>query len=323
MNAENITPLSPDDANLAIDIRNLSKVYGGGPNEPPKLALDDVTLQIPKGSIFGLLGPNGAGKSTLINIMAGLVLHSAGTVRIWGHEIYREPRLAKSAIGVVPQEINYDPFFTPEKLLDIQAGLYGVPKAERRTNELLEMVGLEKQSKAYTRSLSGGMKRRLMVAKAMVHNPPILVLDEPTAGVDVELRQKLWENIRALNQRGTTILLTTHYLEEAEELCDQIAIINKGKVIINEDTSALMGRMNAKTLKFVLDRPLPADLPSALAAFAPERVNDRTLQVHYNPSEQNAGAIITAVQGLGAGIDDILTRQSSLEDIFVHLTRAG
>jgi ABC-2 type transport system ATP-binding protein len=306
---------------LAIDITGLTKLYPAQGRKEPKLALDNVDLKIPKGSVYGLLGPNGAGKSTLINIMAGLVLKSAGTVKIWDIDMNVDPRNAKSAIGIVPQELNFDPFFSPEKLLDIQAGMYGVPKAERRTKELLELVGLKDHANAYTRALSGGMRRRLMVAKAMVHSPPILVLDEPTAGVDVELRQQLWDNIRALNKTGVTVLLTTHYLQEAEEICDRIAIINHGKIIVDDDKENLLSRIEAKEIHFRLDRVVDI-IPDALRAFHPVQQGKRTLVVRYSPNEHQAGAVIAAVQAAGYGIVDISTEESSLEDVFLKLTRA-
>ena len=217
----------------AIRIESLSKTYADG-----KLALDDVSFDVPRGQIFGLLGPNGAGKSTLINILAGLVVKTRGSITIWGFDIDQHPRNSKRSIGVVPQEIIFDPFFTPRETLEIQAGLYGIPKSERQSDELLQAMHLTDKANAYSRTLSGGMKRRLLVAKAMVHSPPILVLDEPTAGVDVELRRQLWDYVRGLHSRGVTIVLTTHYLEEAEQLCDRIAIINHGKVIANEPNSS-------------------------------------------------------------------------------------
>jgi ABC-2 type transport system ATP-binding protein len=222
-------------SDYAIEISDLHKTYKGNKKSPEKVALTGVDLKVKKGSVFGLLGPNGAGKSTIINIMAGLVVKSSGSVNIWGNDIDADMRNAKSSIGIMPQEINYDAFFTPRKMLELQAGLYGVPKAERRTDEILEMVGLMDKAEAYARSLSGGMKRRLLMAKAMVHNPAILVLDEPTAGVDIELRKQLWDNVRMLNDQGVTVVLTTHYLEEAQELCDQVAIINHGSVVICGD----------------------------------------------------------------------------------------
>src|ERR671917_2908265 len=235
----------------AISIADLQKTYAGG-----KRALDGVSIDVPRGQIFGLLGPNGAGKSTLINILAGLVTKSGGSASIWGFDIDRHPRNAKRSIGVVPQEILFDPFFTPREALEIQAGLYGIPRGDRRTLELLRAVRLEDKADAYARTLSGGMKRRLLVAKAMVHSPPILVLDEPTAGVDVELRQQLWDYVRALNREGVTVVLTTHYLEEAEQLCDRIAIINHGQLIANDPTEVMLRRLDHKELALTLSRDL-------------------------------------------------------------------
>ncbi len=305
----------------AVEITDLKKIYKGNKKSPDKEALKGVSLSIPKGSIFGLLGPNGAGKSTIINIMAGLVTKSSGHVKIWDSDIDHDLRNAKTAIGVVPQEINEDAFFTPAALLDLMAGFYGVPKKDRRTMELLKMVGLEDKAEAYTRTLSGGMKRRLMVAKAMVHNPPILVLDEPTAGVDVELRRQLWANVRALNEQGVTILLTTHYLEEAEELCDEIAIINHGEVIAHESTEKLLSRLEGKEIRFRLDRPMD-DVSTALPGFCAKPTGKRSVIVRYNPSETEVGAMIEAIQKAGYGIVDISTDDSDLEDVFLQLTQA-
>ncbi len=234
---------------LAISARNVRKTYAATKKAPAKEALKGIDLSIKAGSIFGLLGPNGAGKSTFINILAGLVNKSAGEVEVWGFDIDRNPRQAKVSIGVVPQEITTDVFFTPKEALEITAGLYGVPPAERRTMEILDSLGLADKADAYVRQLSGGMKRRLLVAKAMVHAPPILILDEPTAGVDIELRKQLWEQVVDLNQRGVTIVLTTHYLEEAQELCDEIAIINHGEVVACEPTETLIASFDKKTLK--------------------------------------------------------------------------
>ena len=305
----------------AIEITNLNKTYQASGKAPAKTALNNVSLTIPKGSIYGLLGPNGAGKSTLINIMAGLVVKTSGTVKLWDRDIDREPENAKAAIGIVPQEINYDPFFSPRRLLDIQAGMYGVPKAERKSIELLNLVGLKDKADAYTRSLSGGMKRRLLLAKALVHTPPILVLDEPTAGVDVELRQMLWERVRMLNQRGVTILLTTHYLEEAEELCDKIAIINHGQIIVNEDKRTLVGRLDNKEIVFTLDRELDM-VPAGFENYHASLDDARHLRVRYAAKETSAGQLIALVQNSGYGIADITTDQSNLEDVFLNLTRA-
>jgi len=307
----------------AIEITNLDKTYkAAGKKAEAKRALKDVSLNIPKGSIFGLLGPNGAGKSTMINIMAGLVVKSAGRVKIWDSDIDEDLRGAKSAIGIVPQEINEDAFFSPAATLDLMAGFYGVPKDKRRTMELLRMVGLEDKADAYTRSLSGGMKRRLMVAKAMVHSPPILVLDEPTAGVDVELRKQLWENVRALNDQGVTVVLTTHYLEEAEELCDQIAIINHGEVIVHESTENLVSRIEGKTIRFRLDRPME-DVAASLPGFCAEKTGQRSVLIRYNPSETEVGVMIGAIQKAGYGIVDITTNESDLEDVFLQLTASS
>ncbi len=307
---------------LAINISGLNKTYKASGKSPAKVALRDVDLTIPKGAIFALLGPNGAGKSTIINIMAGLVTKTAGTVKIWDSDIDDAPRQSKAAIGVVPQEINYDPFFTPRQLLDIQAGLYGVPKAERRTMELLRMVGLEDKAEAYTRSLSGGMRRRLMVAKAMVHSPPILVLDEPTAGVDIELRRELWDNVRALNKAGTTVLLTTHYLEEAEELCDYIAIINHGRIVANDEKEGLLSRIDQKEITFRLDRALEA-MPDTLAAFNPQQQGRRSITCRYSPGDNVVGAMIDAIGKAGYQIVDISTDESDLEDVFLQLTQGS
>ncbi len=306
----------------AIEIKGLSKTYAGTKKSAPNLALDNIDLSIERGSMFALLGPNGAGKSTIINILAGLVTKSAGEVFVWGRNIDTDERSAKAAIGIVPQEINYDPFFTPAQALNLHAGLYGVPKGERRTMELLEIVGLADKANVYARTLSGGMKRRLMVAKAMVHSPPILVLDEPTAGVDVELRRQLWDNVRELNAQGVTIVLTTHYLEEAEELCDKIAIINHGKIVVCEDKDALLSRIEGKEIRFRLDRPLEGGvMPEALAALGAAKEGCRSIRFCYSPAEQEAGAFIEAIQAAGYGIADISTEDSDLEDVFLQLTR--
>ncbi|CAO3458980.1 Efflux ABC transporter, ATP-binding protein [Azospirillum argentinense] len=303
----------------AVEVRGLTKTYQAAGKAGPKQALKGIDLAIPRGAVFGLLGPNGAGKSTLINIMAGLVNKTGGTVSIWGTDIDAHPRQARASIGVVPQELNMDPFFTPREMLELQAGLYGVPKAERRTEELLEAVGLRDKADAYARSLSGGMKRRLMVAKAMVHTPPVLVLDEPTAGVDVELRIQLWEHVRKLNREGSTVLLTTHYLEEAQELCDSIAIINHGTVVACEPTATLLRRVDAKALTVLVDRDLDA-VPAELSAFTAELAEPRRLIVRYQPSRQRVDGILTALAGAGLGVVDLSTEESDLEDIFLQLT---
>ncbi|HTH16152.1 MAG TPA: ABC transporter ATP-binding protein [Magnetospirillum sp.] len=301
----------------AIEAADLRKVYRGKRGE--KVALDGVSLSIPRGSFFGLLGPNGAGKSTFINILAGLVIKTGGTARVWGHDIGQAPREAKAAIGVVPQELNLDPFFTPRELLEVQAGMYGVPKDQRRTMEILEAVGLADKADAYARTLSGGMRRRLLVAKAMVHAPPVLVLDEPTAGVDIELRQSLWAYVKKLNAAGTTIVLTTHYLEEAEELCDRIAIINHGKLVACEDKRALLGRLDSKAVILTLDR-VPDIIPAALAPLSPELRPDGRMIVRYKPSEMPIAGILDAVRSAGLTLVDLTTEETDLEDIFLQLT---
>jgi ABC-2 type transport system ATP-binding protein len=301
----------------AISIDSLRKVYAGG-----KEALKGVTLDVPRGEIFGLLGPNGAGKSTLINILAGLVNKTGGSATIWGFDIDLHPRNAKASIGIVPQEILFDPFFTPFEALELQAGLYGVPKARRRSMELLRAVHLEDKANAYARTLSGGMKRRLLVAKAMVHSPPILVLDEPTAGVDVELRQQLWAYVRELNARGVTIVLTTHYLEEAEELCDRIAIINHGEVIANKPTRELLGMAQEKVVEITVDRDV-ATPPASPVFQKVEQRGDRVLSITYNKARANAGDVLGAVQAAGYGIADVSTREADLEHVFLNLTRAA
>ncbi|CAK0761478.1 ABC-2 type transport system ATP-binding protein [uncultured Gammaproteobacteria bacterium] len=304
---------------FAVEVRGLTKVYRGSNRGPERCALDAIDLAIPRGSLFGLLGPNGAGKSTLINILAGLVLKTAGEARIWDRSLEHDPRGAKRAIGVVPQELNMDPFFTPRELLDLQAGLYGVPRKQRRTDELLATVGLTAQADAYARTLSGGMRRRLMVAKAMVHTPPVLVLDEPTAGVDVELRRQLWSHVRALNQAGTTILLTTHYLPEAEELCDTIAILDRGRVVACEATSTLLRRIDRKELVLVIDRDL-TEVPEALRNLPVELSGSRRLVARYRSSDFKVEALLAAVREAGLAIVDLTTEETDLEEIFLQLT---
>jgi ABC-2 type transport system ATP-binding protein len=301
----------------AIRIDAVSKIYAGG-----KQALDNVSFDVPRGQIFGLLGPNGAGKSTLINILAGLVNKTSGHASIWGFDIDADPRNAKYSIGIVPQEIVFDPFFTPFETLENQAGLYGVPKDKRISDELLAAVHLSDKRDAYARTLSGGMKRRLLVAKAMVHSPPIIVLDEPTAGVDIELRQQLWEYVQSLNDRGVTVVLTTHYLEEAEELCDRIAIINHGKLIANKPTRELVDMAREKIVVVTLDADVSV-LPSHAAFDRVEREGERGLAISYNKDRTNAGEVLAAVNAMGHGIVDVSTREADLEDVFLNLTRAA
>ncbi|MBA3896455.1 MAG: ABC transporter ATP-binding protein [Sphingomonadaceae bacterium] len=301
----------------AIEIEKLEKTYAGG-----KQALSGVSFDVPRGTIFGLLGPNGAGKSTIINILSGMVNKTGGRASIWGFDIDAHPRNAKASIGIVPQEILFDPFFTPFEALELQAGLYGVPKAKRRSMELLRAMRLEDKAGAYSRTLSGGMKRRLLVAKAMVHSPPVLVLDEPTAGVDIELRQQLWAYVRDLNAQGVTIVLTTHYLEEAEELCDRIAIINHGQLIANEPTRVLVGMALEKVVEVTVDR----DLSEAPVFPVFQRVvlkGERVLSITYSKKSANAGDVLAAVSNAGLGIVDVSTREADLEHVFLNLTRAG
>ncbi|WP_458389623.1 ABC transporter ATP-binding protein [Sphingomonas sp. F9_3S_D5_B_2] len=297
----------------AIRIESLSKVYAGG-----KRALDDVSFDVPRGEIFGLLGPNGAGKSTLINILAGLVVKTGGKVTIWGFDIDQHPRNAKRSIGVVPQEIIFDPFFSPRETLEIQAGLYGVPASERKSDELLAAMHLSDKANAYARTLSGGMKRRLLVAKAMTHSPPILVLDEPTAGVDVELRRQLWEYVRRLHAQGVTIVLTTHYLEEAEQLCDRIAIIHHGRVIANEPTRQLIAKAQDKSVVVTFDRDI-VNVPTNSCFENISLVDERTLEISYRKDRVNAGEVLSALAANGLGIVDVTTRDPDLEDVFLSL----
>lgn len=308
----------PEMAN-AIEARNLRKVYRASNGQPAKEALKGIDLAIPRGSIFGLLGPNGAGKSTFINILAGLVMKTSGDVSIWGFDIDVNPRMARASIGIVPQELTVDPFFTPYEALELQAGLYGVPKKERRTMEILEALGLADKAKAYARTLSGGMRRRLLVAKAMVHNPPVIVLDEPTAGVDVELRRQLWNYVKSLNDLGTTIVLTTHYLEEAQELCDRIAIINHGEVVTNEPTDQLLARLADKQLVIRSARPLTS-LPAGLDDLKPELRADGSLALHYSPKDSPVTSVLSRLAALGIEVADLSTEESSLEDVFLQLT---
>ena len=304
----------------AVRLEKLGKIYKGSGKSADKAALIDIDLDIPRGCLFGLLGPNGAGKSTLINILAGLVNKTSGKAWVWGIDIDRDPRRARAAIGVVPQELNIDPFFTPRELVEIQAGLYGVPPRERETDEILSAMGLVDKAEAYARTLSGGMRRRLMVAKAMVHRPPVLVLDEPTAGVDVELRRQLWAYVQKLNASGVTILLTTHYLQEAEALCERIAIINKGRIVACDRTDALLQRLDGKDLILLLEDDL-ASLPASLAELGARLSTPRRLVFQYRKSESPVERILEAVRAEGLVVADLSTRESALEDIFVQLTR--
>ncbi|WP_394730464.1 ABC transporter ATP-binding protein [Altererythrobacter sp. GH1-8] len=306
----------------AISIRDLRKTYAGVKGEPGKEALKGVSFDVPQGQIFGLLGPNGAGKSTLINILAGLVVKTGGSAEIWGFDIDEHRRNASRSIGIVPQEIVFDPFFTPYEVLENQAGFYGIAKQLRRSEDLLAAVRLSDKRDAYARTLSGGMKRRLLVAKAMVHSPPILVLDEPTAGVDVELRRQLWELVKRLNDDGVTVVLTTHYLEEAEQLCDRIAIINHGECIANKPTRELIEMAREKIVSVTLDKDLAT--PPRHDAFAKvEQTAARSVEVTYDKDRLTAGQVLAILQDQGLVVQDVTTREADLEDVFVQLTGSG
>jgi len=302
----------------AIELRGLKKTYAATKKTEAKTALSGIDLDIPRGSIFGLLGPNGAGKSTLINILAGLVKKSAGSVNIWGFDQDENPRQSRAAIGVMPQELNLDPFFTPGASLDMQAGLYGVPKALRKTDEILRLIGLEDKANAYARSLSGGMRRRLLLGKALVHSPQILVLDEPTAGVDIGLRQMLWDNVRQLNADGMTVILTTHYLEEAQEMCDQIAIIHEGALRALDTTANLLSKLDTKTLVVEIESPRDISLPAGVTQ---SQRGDGTLAFTYSRSAISPSEVLDALRFAGVKILDIQTEQPDLQDVFLDITK--
>ena len=317
--------LSNPDNHIDVDIENaitageLSKTYQASGNQSEKKALKSINLEIPRGMIFGLLGPNGAGKSTFINILAGLVIKSAGNASVWGFDIDENPRMARASIGVVPQEINFDPFFTPLESLDLQAGLYGVTAKQRRSMEILETLGLGDKANAYSRTLSGGMRRRLLIAKALVHQPPILVLDEPTAGVDIELRHQLWAYVRALNEQGVTIVLTTHYLEEAQALCDRIAIIDHGDLVICDDTPNLLTLLDSKILLLRPDTTL-SEVPAGLESYHPNLQSDGRLALTFNPREKTALQVLDDVRQKNISITDLETEGTNLEAVFMKLT---
>lgn len=303
----------------AIEISGLKKTYKKSRKAPAKEALKGIDLVVPRGSIFGLLGPNGAGKSTIINILAGLVVKSAGNAKINGYDIDKQTRQARASIGVVLQEISMDVFFTPYQALENQAGYYGVPKSERRTDEILEALGLADKRDAYVRQLSGGMKRRLLIAKALVHTPPVLILDEPTAGVDIELRRQLWDYVRELHNNGTTVILTTHYLEEAEALCDKIAIIHNGEITANEDKKTLMGRLDQKTLVITPGTELKS-APKTLNGFASEIRDDGTLAITYHTTQTKIPELLEKLSAAKINIADLRTEEPHLEDVFMALT---
>ena len=304
---------------IALEIKNVGKTYKLQDGNSLK-ALDDITFNVKQGEIFGLLGPNGAGKSTLINILGGTVIKSNGLVNVWGFDLDLNPRQVRASIGIVPQEINVDPFFTPKKLLDIQAGMYGVAKKDRITDKILELTSLTDKADSYMRSLSGGMRRRLLLAKAMVHQPPILILDEPTAGVDVDLRQKLLENVKELNKQGVTIILTTHYLQEAEELCDRIAIINHGKIVALDKTENLLAEIHLKKIKFKVKnfKNIGDKLDDHLKI---KYLKNNQISVKYDKTISNIENIIFKIKEKGLEIEDIMTEDADLEDVFIKLTK--
>ncbi len=302
----------------AIAARGVKKTYRAAGKSPAKEALKGIDILVKRGSIFGLLGPNGAGKSTFINILSGLVMKSAGEVSVWGFDLDRNPRQVRAALGVVPQEINMEVFFTPLEGLEIQAGLYGVPKSKRRSMEILNALGLGDKADAYVRQLSGGMKRRLLIAKAMVHSPPILILDEPTAGVDIELRKQLWEYVMELHARGVTIVLTTHYLEEAQELCEEIAIIHNGDVVACEPTEKLISSLDRKMLMVTPGEEIA--VKPDLGAFEVEIKPDGRLAIPYQPSLTQVAEILERLSSAGVSVKDLSTVESDLEDVFLELT---
>ena len=303
---------------LALEITNLNKYYD---EKNKNFVLNNVSLNIPAGIIFGLLGPNGAGKSTLINIISGAVIKTSGKVIVWGYDIDKHRKQSKLAIGVVPQELNIDAFFTPQETLNLHSGMFNVPKNSWRTDELLELMDLSDKAKSYSRTLSGGMRRRLLVAKAMVHSPPIVILDEPTAGVDVELRQKLWKYFKKLNKHGVTIILTTHYLEEAENLCDHIAIVNKGKIIANETKKSLLTKSNKKIINIKLSKNEFSEKDKNFLKNIGELIiYENQVEFHFNPNKVSTKKVIETLYNSDLDIIDFSTKDISLEDIFINMT---
>ena len=300
-------------------VKNLNKTYSKNSSKSI-LALKDLNLEVNEGEIFGLLGPNGAGKSTFINILAGTTIKSSGEVNVWGFNLDKNPRQVRASIGIVPQEVNVDPFFSPRKLLELQAGMYGIKKKDRITDTILKLVSLENQSESYTRSLSGGMKRRMLVAKALVHQPPIIILDEPTAGVDVELRGQLWDNVKSLNKQGVTIILTTHYLAEAEEMCDRIGILNKGKLVALDSTKNLLKRIQTKKVTFTVNKEVNINNNSLNSLKILSNSLDQ-LVISYEKSELAINEIITFINKQHIIISDISTDDGDLEDVFLRLTK--
>ncbi len=300
-------------------IKDLNKIYSKNSSKSVH-AINNLNLEVNEGEIFGLLGPNGAGKSTLINILSGTTIKTSGEVNVWGFNLDKNPRQVRASIGIVPQEVNIDPFFTPRNILELQAGMYGIKKKDRITDSILKLVSLEKQAKSYTRALSGGMKRRLLVAKALVHKPPIIILDEPTAGVDVELRTKLWESVKLLNKEGVTIILTTHYLNEAEQMCDRIGILNKGNLVALDTTKNLLNRIQTKTVRFSVNKRVNINNNSLKSInIKSNEINE--LVISYEKNAINVGEIIKFVNDQNIKLLDISTDDGDLEDVFIRLTK--
>ncbi len=308
------------DKKNALKVEKLTKIYSKKSSNKVK-ALNNLNLEVKEGEIFGLLGPNGAGKTTFLNILAGTVIKNSGTVNVWGYDLDNNPRQVRSSIGIVPQEINLDAFFSPKNLLELQAGLYGVPKKDRITDTILKLVSLEKQANSYARSLSGGMKRRLLIAKAMVHRPPILVLDEPTAGVDVELRQNLWSNVRSLNKQGVTIILTTHLMYEAQEMCSRIAILNKGNLVKLDTTENLLDSIKIKKITFKVEKIVKIG-PENLNGIKFSYKSNNEITASYERKKHKIDEIISKVKNAGMEIHDISTDEGNLEDVFIDLTKS-
>ena len=303
----------------AVSVNQLTKIYAKN-SLNSVVALNELNLEVKEGEIFGLLGPNGAGKTTFINILSGTVIKTKGSVNVWGFDIDKNPRQVRASVGIVPQEVNLDAFFSPRKLLELQAGLYGVPKKNRITDTILKMVSLEKQAESYSRSLSGGMKRRLLIAKAMVHQPPILVLDEPTAGVDVELRQNLWENVKNLNKQGVTIILTTHYLFEAQEMSSRIAILNKGNLVALDTTKNLLDRIKTKKIIFKVNKSIDLSKKKISGLSFSSNVSNEII-ISYERNKHKIEDIINIIKSEGVEIIDISTEDGNLEDVFIQLTK--
>ncbi len=303
-----------------LSVKNLNKIYSKNGSSSTK-ALNNLNLEVKEGEIFGLLGPNGAGKSTFINILAGTVIKSSGKVDVWGFDLDLNPRQVRASIGIVPQEVNLDPFFSPRKLLEMHAGLYGIKKKDRITDDILKLVALDTQADSYARSLSGGMKRRLLIAKALVHQPPILFLDEPTAGVDLELRQNLWENVKILNKQGVTIILTTHYLAEAEEMCGRIGILSKGNLVALDSTENLIDKIQTKIVTFTTDKVLNTEIMN-LSSLRIISNNSNKTTISYEKSKLNIENIISKISEQNAKILDITTDDADIEDVYLGLTKS-